>query len=245
MDGRLSVIGILSDAHGNIVAFRSAISHLKWLGAKEFYFLGDALGYIPSVEVVQELMNMGDEVKCILGNHEVMVLTQTTNPEREAIYQHRKVFSQLTKAHTAFCESWPTYLRESIAGSSLLFVHGSPNDFTNEYVYPDSDLTQFIVREDFVFMGHSHYPFVKKHNGVTFVNVGSCGLPRDDGRYGSCAMFVPETRNVLIYRYLIERPITDIPESFNQELHPSVIELFKRRSESFIGQVLTKIETNL
>ena len=130
------MIGILSDAHGNIVAFKSAIMQLRLLGATRFYFLGDALGYIPSIEIVQELMNMGHEVKCILGNHELMVLTKTTNSKYENLYLHTIVRTKLTKAHIDFCESWPSFRRESIAGSNILFVHGSPNDFTNEYVYP-------------------------------------------------------------------------------------------------------------
>lgn len=238
------MIGILSDAHGNIAAFRSAISHLRCLGAKEFYFLGDALGYIPSIEVVQQLMNMGKDVKCILGNHEVMVLTQTAKPSREPIYQHQSIRSQLTREHTAFLESWPTHRRVSIAGSNVLFVHGSPNDFTNEYVYPDSDLSQFNVSEDFVFMGHSHYPFVRSNNKTIFVNVGSCGLPRDDGRYGSCAIFDPTTQQAFIYRYGVDGSMAAIPESVRKQLHPSVTQLFERRAEILTGQILTKKEIN-
>lgn len=238
------MIGVLSDAHGNIAAFRSAISHLKCLGAKEFYFLGDALGYIPSIEVLQQLMDMGEDVKCVLGNHEVMVLNQTANANREPIYQHQSIRSQLTPEHMDFLASWPTHRRISLAGSNVLFVHGSPNDFTNEYVYPDSDLSQFNVSEDFVFMGHSHYPFIRSNNKTIFVNVGSCGLPRDDGRYGSCAIFEPTALQAFIYRYGIDGSMVAISESACKQLHPSVIQLFERRAEIVVGQILTKKEIN-
>lgn len=231
------MIGILSDAHGNIAAFRSAISHLRRVGANEFYFLGDALGYIPSIDVVQELMNMGNEVKCILGNHELMVLTETTNPDREPVYQHQAIRNQLTPEHTALLKSWPTHRRETIVGSNVLFVHGSPNDFSYEYVYPDSDLSHFNFMDDFVFMGHSHRPFVRKVNKTTFINVGSCGLPRDDGRYGSCAIFNPSTRAVSICRYDIDDAMTAIPADLRDQLHPSVLDLFERRTANLTGPV--------
>jgi putative phosphoesterase len=239
------MIGILSDAHGNLAAFRSAISHLRCLGASEFFFLGDALGYLPSIEVIEELFNMGDEVSCILGNHELMVLTQTIDPNREPIYQHKPVRSQLTPEHIAFLKSWPTHRRAEVAGSRILFVHGGPNDFTNEYVYPDSDLSQFNVNDDFAFMGHSHHPFVKKVNETTYVNVGSCGLPRDDGRYGSCAIFNPSARAACIYRYSIDGAMTVIPTHVRNQLHPSVLQLFERRTATLTGQVLPQIETKL
>jgi len=239
------MIGILSDAHGNIAAFRSAISHLKHLGANNFYFLGDALGYIPSIEVVEELYNMGKEVRCILGNHELMVLNHLTNPNREPIYQHQPVRSKLTADHISFLKSWPTHRRATYSGSNVLFVHGGPNNFSNEYVYPDSDLDQYNVSEDFVFMGHSHYPFIKKVNATTFVNVGSCGLPRDDGRYGSCAIFNAATRAVSIYRYSIEDSATEMPTLVRNQLHSSVLELFERKTAKLTGQILTQIESKL
>jgi predicted phosphodiesterase len=239
------MIGILSDAHGNIGAFRSAINHLRHLGANEFYFLGDAVGYIPSIEVVEELFNMGNEVMCILGNHELMVLNQLTNPNLEPIYQHQPIRSKLTAEHIAFLKSWPTHWRATFSESNALFIHGGPNDFSNEYVYPNSNLSQYDISENFVFMGHSHYPFIKKVNTTTFVNVGSCGLPRDDGRYGSCSIFNPANRVVSIYRFSIDGATTVMPAHVRDQLHLSVLQLFDRRTPNLTGQVLTQIETKL
>lgn len=229
----MPVIGILSDAHGNIAAFRSAIGHLERLGAREFLFLGDSLGYIPSVAVTQELLDMGDRVNCILGNHERKVLGQGVDAAREPLYQHQAIRERLSPELCAFVRTWPTHQRRTFGPSSVLFVHGSPLDYSEEYVYPDSDLERFAVREDFVFMGHTHYPFIRKRGGTTFVNVGSCGLPRDDGRYGSCAAFDPETGTASIHRYAIA-----LPETAAGELHSSVLQLFSRRAASLVGDVL-------
>ncbi|MDA8649875.1 metallophosphatase family protein [Alphaproteobacteria bacterium] len=226
------IIGILSDAHGNIEAFQAAISHLRGLGVKSFYFLGDAVGYIPSPEVIRVLYSMGEEVKCVFGNHEQLMLQGGTTPGRELIYQHKLVLGALSISEIDFIRSWPSHRREIVSGVSVLFVHGSPSDHTNGYVYPDTDLSQFSHADSFVFMGHSHYAFVRNSNGTTFVNVGSCGLPRDDGRYGSFATFKPERKTVEVYRFAIDGFVSDLGEHSINAIHPSVLRVFQRRKDN-------------
>lgn len=235
---RTQMIGILSDAHGNIEAFRLAIRHLRNLGATAFYFLGDAVGYIPSLEVVDELQAMGGAMQCVLGNHELMVLNRSSKPNCESVYQHRQVRDAISQKQTNFLKSWPTHRRTSISGTEVLFVHASPNDFLHEYVYPDSELTQFQVNERFVFMGHSHYPFIRDTNGTTFVNVGSCGLPRDDGRFGAFVTFDPDNKKADLYRYDISKSVEVVRNFQHDRLHPTVRQLFQRRSDSLSGTIL-------
>ena len=225
------MIGILSDAHGNVGAFRAAIHHLRGLGVESFYFLGDAVGYIPSLAVVDELMSMGAKVKCVLGNHEQLLFQKPTAAERELIYQHQSLRARLTDHQIDFLKSWPTHRRVTIDGTSMLFVHGSSNDYTNGYVYPDTDLGQFHPSEAFVFMGHSHYPFIRSANDITYVNVGSCGLPRDDGRFGAFARFDPTTKVVRVYRFGIEKFVAELCASNHLSVHPKVLQLFYRRSD--------------
>jgi predicted phosphodiesterase len=231
------MIGILSDAHGNYGAFHTAIFHLSRLGAKKFYFLGDAVGYVPSIEVVEALHFMGSDVKCILGNHEIMMLQGGQTPSRELIYQHQQLREKLSIPQIEFMKSWPTHRRDQINGIAVLFVHGSPADFSNGYVYPNTDLNQFKPNSSFVFMGHSHYPFVRTTNDTTFVNVGSCGLPRDDGRFGAACLFDPKSSTVKIIRF----DITDKTESLlaaNTSVHESVHAVFARRNCSIFGEFL-------
>jgi putative phosphoesterase len=231
------MIGILSDAHGNIGAFRAAVLHLRALGAESLYFLGDAVGYIPSLEVIDELKSMGSEVKCILGNHEQMLLQGAASPERELIYQHQPLREAISEHQVEFLNSWPTHRRETIAGTTVLFVHGSPNDYTNEYVYLDTDLDRFQTGDSFIFMGHTHYPFIRKANGATFVNVGSCGLPRDDGRFGSAAIYDPASGRLRIVRFDISAE-TEAAVAPNPIVHPAVGVVLTRRSESIFGDII-------
>jgi putative phosphoesterase len=238
----MPILGILSDAHGNISAFRHAVRILKGLGAERFYFLGDALGYIPSVEIIQELMEMGTTVKCILGNHENMILDGKVSLKHDLIYQHERIKLLLNSSHRSFLKTWTTHLKESIDGIEIIFVHGSPNNYSNEYVYPNSDLSQFKVTEDFVFMGHSHHPFIRVDQGTTFINVGSCGLPRDDGRYGSCAIFDSQSAKAIIYRYEIDYVLL---EPVQNQIDPKVLKVFKRRSLNLVGQIIKHKQENL
>ena len=231
------MIGVLSDAHGNHFAFRLAISKLKALGASEFIFLGDSVGYIPSIGVVDAIVECGESIRCIKGNHEKMFLTDGLEVSREAIYQFRKVRSLTTSVQFRFLDSWPTHLKKCCEGHNVLFVHGGPGDYTNEYIYPDTDLSRLTVSEEFVFMGHTHFPFIKKHGPNTFVNVGSCGLPRDDGRFGSAALFDPTNKNVRLIRFDISDETRRVLKSCGP-VHSSVIQVFDRRLKKVQGEII-------
>jgi len=231
------MIGILSDAHGNTDAFKLAIRHLRKLGANRFIFLGDAVGYIPCSGVLTELIKIKDEVICILGNHEIMLTNMLWNPEQDKIYNLNTTSMLLSEEETDYIKSWPIMHKESYGIDSALYIHGGLYDFTNEYVYPNSDLSKYEVTETFVFMGHTHYPFVKKTGNTIFVNVGSCGLPRDIGNLGSFATFNPEIGEVLLYRFDISTAIQNISES-NMKIHESVLALFNRQQSLFEGQLI-------
>ncbi|QOZ33059.1 metallophosphoesterase [Bradyrhizobium sp. CCBAU 53421] len=197
--------GILSDAHGNIEAFELALTILADAKADVIYFLGDAVGYIPEKAVVGALQAAG--IPVVRGNHDDMLVRQTTAADREAIYRHRETYALLSNDERDFVGSWPSKLTVRDERGTILFVHGSPKNPLEGYVYPDSSLSDFAeVDADVVFMGHTHHPFVRRHADKLFVNVGSCGLPRGSDLRGSVCIFDPLERAAEIIRFDISGP---------------------------------------
>ncbi len=231
------MIGVLSDAHGNGELFRRMLDALSSMGAERFIFLGDAVGYIPSVSVVSTLMEMGGQIQCILGNHEQMVLGGQYPNHLESVYRIKVARDLLDRKKLDFIASWPTHLDYELPCGRSLFVHGSPSDYQNGYVYPDSNLSEFDGEYKFVFMGNTHRAFVREQGVRTFVNVGSCALPRDDGRYASAVLFNEfsgETKLVCLDLSFFDE--TSYFEGLN--VHRSVVDLFKRRQTNISGEII-------
>lgn len=198
------LIGVFSDAHGHTGGFDLAQNVLEKAGASVLYFLGDAIGYIPSTGVVQRLMS-NHHVRAIVGNHEAMMLSGMPLEEKRAVvYQFERILAQLKPDELAFLRSLPAKRHLTDRGLRMLFVHGSPDDPTNGYVYPDTDLKPLRdIDADVAFMGNTHHPFVRTENGRLFVNVGSCGLPRDNDPRGCACLFDSVRREATMLRYSI------------------------------------------
>lgn len=232
-----SLIGLLSDAHGNSLAFDRAVTVLLAQGVQRLYFLGDAVGYVPSAAVLDSLARLGDRVQCIRGNHETMLLEGQSDAAREGVYQLEALRPQLTPAQLAMIASWPASRSEVIDGQKVLLVHGSPEDPTNGYVYPDTDLAGFNPSADWVLMGNTHHPFIRKQAGTCYVNIGSCGMPRDDGRFGSVAVLDTKARSARILRFDITAETRQVLEQF-PTVHPSVRGVYDRRRPIVMGDIL-------
>ena len=224
------MIGVLSDAHGHGAAFHTAIEALRVAGADRFVFLGDAVGYIPGRSVLQAISDLGDAITCVRGNHDEMVASGHLDPGREAVYQHQLTRLLLKPEDLAIVTAWPKAQRLTCAAGRLLFVHGSPADPTRGYVYPETSLEGIPVDADFVFMGHTHRPFIRRHGATCFVNVGSCSLPRDEGGRGAAVIFDPHGGNVSVVRFDIRAQTRDLLQSVR--IHPMVVKLLERELDN-------------
>ena len=226
------LIGFLSDAHGNGPAFDRAINLLRENGAQRIYFLGDAIGYVPTTRVLDSLLNSDNTIRCIRGNHEDIMLKGSVDSTRDEVYQLEAVRAQLTPAQKALLETWPTSREITVSGQKLLLVHGSPGNPTYGYVYR----TQISPSKWHTLTGLSwatRITFIREYRGVRFINCGSCGMPRDDGRYGSVAIDMTR-RHARILRFVTE--IAGILEE-GPEVHSSVHKIFERRSSAMIGEI--------
>lgn len=183
-------IAVLSDIHGNIAALKAVLAQIKKSGISRIWILGDMIGYYYYHNEVFAELSLWDH-SIIAGNHEKIFLQylkgdQAFCSEIDSKYGNSfKLASQNMQSDLIErIEHLPDSLVLLLEGKKYMLCHGSPWDI-NEYIYPDSPvkiLNRFAdVDADFIFMGHTHYPFFFTVNGKQVINVGSIGQSRTYG----------------------------------------------------------------
>lgn len=223
------LLGIFSDAHGNAPATVACVREMLARGAERLVFLGDAVGYLGRGRETMEIIEASAEV-VLLGNHEAYATGLARYPsEHEPVYRTQEAARELGKEHLARIAARSPFHVLHAGHGDLLMVHGSPWDPLSGYVYQDAELAPFgRLPYRAVVMGHTHRPFVARSGSVLVVNCGSCGLPRDRGDLGACALLDTESLEVEIVRFPVDagHAIGDDPG-----VHESTVRLFARRPD--------------
>ncbi|MCP4890612.1 metallophosphatase family protein [Rubripirellula sp.] len=235
---------LISDIHGNLEALEAVMDDINQVGVDDIFCLGDIIGYGPNPCECLDLV-MRRCKATILGNHDQAALFDPDgfNPMAlQAIYWTRDQLDNGPGSPAQVNQRWDFLgeLPRLIDEDEFKFVHGSPRDPTNEYVFPEYVFDQrkmeilFGKVKQFCFMGHTHLPGVFSTNcefispdecDYTFelgreklmVNVGSVGQPRDDDRR-SCYVVLDTDARTLNFRrveYEIDKTankIYDVPD---------------------------------
>ena len=163
-------LALLSDIHGNLEAANAVGEDIGSQGKiNEIGCLGDTAGYGPNPVETLELVRKNCDW-CIRGNHDAAVLQQPESWTDHAlkalnwtvlrIYKHPNHEERANVA--AFLKELPGFRKDG----DIVYVHGSPRDVLNEYVYPGhaahSDLMNDMFRRIpwVSFQGHTHIPGV-------------------------------------------------------------------------------------
>lgn len=159
---------IISDIHGNFEALTVVMADIAARGVESIFCLGDIIGYGPNpVDCLDTVRK-----KCqrtILGNHDQAALFDPDgfNPlALQAIYWTRAQIENGPGSDEDFDQRWGFLgdLPPRFLDGEFLFVHGSPREPTNEYVFPedsydDRKMTALFGRfERYCFQGHTHIP---------------------------------------------------------------------------------------
>jgi predicted phosphodiesterase len=197
---------LISDVHGNLEALRAVFADIRSQGVSEVYCLGDMIGYGPNpCECLDECMRSCKV--CILGNHDQAAMFDPDgfNPVAlRAVYWTRDQLDNGPGGPTKVNARWDFLgeLPRMRTEGDMLFVHGSPREPTNEYVFPEDIYNYrklealFNLVPKYCFQGHTHIPgvFTPGMEFITpedcnfeyqltgdkaMVNVGSVGQPRD------------------------------------------------------------------
>ena len=190
-------IGVLSDIHGNLPALERVLADMDGRKLDAMFCLGDLVGYgaFPN-EVVEVIRRSG--IPTIMGNYDDGVGFDREecgcayrDPGEEERGQRSLLWTReaTTAENKAFLRGLAAEIRRDADGQRLLLVHGSPRRM-NEYLFEDRPLSSFqrlaaSSDADIIVFGHTHRPYVKVVDGVTFVNAGSVGKPKD-GDWRAC-----------------------------------------------------------
>jgi diadenosine tetraphosphatase ApaH/serine/threonine PP2A family protein phosphatase len=237
---------LISDIHGNYEALVAVFEDISGQNVAEVLCLGDIIGYGPNpCECLDRVIK--DCRVTILGNHDQAALFDPDgfNPVAlQAIYWTRDQLESLGNGEVVN-RRWDFLgeLPRTHTEGKYLYVHGSPREPTNEYVFPEDVYNQrkmdalFGRIETYCFQGHTHIPgvfteqreFISPEEceyeyplgeGKVMINVGSVGQPRDNDPR-SCYVVVDDEKRLVSFRrvdYDIERTakkIYDVPELDN------------------------------
>jgi predicted phosphodiesterase len=198
-------IALISDIHANLPALEAVFADIDTKSVDAVYHLGDLVGYAPwPNEVVAVLRARG--IQGIAGNYDSTVATDYAHcgcryedPVQEAQAHESYTWTRaaVTPETKAFLGTLPFRLDirprgGHAAGPTLTLVHGAP---TLNTLYWTADRTdEFCTKMaekvgasagDVIAFGHTHKPWTRVVGGVTFVNTGSVGRPKDmDPRAG-------------------------------------------------------------
>lgn len=197
---------IISDIHGNLEALTTVLEDIEKQNVDEIICLGDVIGYganpLECLDLIMEKCKI-----CLIGNHEHGALFDPDGFNGNAMDAILWTREQLSKPSERRDERWEflnmnprKYYDENWRA---LFVHGSPKNPLNEYIFPEDIYNPrkmellFNLVQHISFQGHTHVPGVFTQDLIFqnpgdinneidllpdhkyLVNVGSVGQPRD------------------------------------------------------------------
>ena len=201
-------VGLVSDPHANANGLRAALAALRAEGVGTVICAGDAVGYGEDVDATIEELRRSVRY-AVLGNHDAMLLGRIpVSPERLAEYRLDLADRVIAPENRAWLESLPESLELELDGVSFAVFHGSPWAPLTEYVYPDHDrFDRFAaLAADVVVLGHTHWQLHRTVDGITIVNPGSCGQPRDGLAGAPYAIVDTQGIGVTLARAQYDRP---------------------------------------
>lgn len=208
-------LGILSDIHANYEALSAAVEAFKSESIREYYCLGDTVGYGGSpnecADVVRDLVK-----STILGNHDAAVAGRMDysyyyEAARHALDAHAKM---LTSENLTWLKSL-TY-QEKLTDINVDLCHGSPVRLEEfEYIFAPEQARECLpIWEELghlTLIGHSHLckvfaltsssveelpacDFTLEEGRKYIVSVGSVGQPRDYDNRASYTIYDSQTK---------------------------------------------------
>ena len=213
----MTLLAIMSDVHSNLEALSQVMRDIDAHGVDETLCLGDAIGYGPQPQECCDLLRETG-VTMLQGNHEqglinIHHLCMFNQPACDALRKTREMISEETYA-------WLVSHPKSLVAHGCRFVHGTPPDSVNDYIWKYEKRMGVIFgqfAEAVCFVGHTHdlmrftyatdgtasgkLPLTKGETLLEpglrhLVNIGAVGQPRDGDNRAKYALYDTDSRTV-------------------------------------------------
>jgi len=131
---------IFSDIHGNIYSLKKALQEMKKYNPDQYLFLGDMAGYYYNQNECIELLSSLNNLTSLRGNHDDNFLKALDDDLllKSLVKKYGKSYQLLkeniTDKSLKYLQSMKDYEKNNIYEA----YHGSPNNYYNEYIYPDN-----------------------------------------------------------------------------------------------------------
>jgi predicted phosphodiesterase len=178
-------IAVISDVHGNCIAFDAVLADLRDEPIDQIVCLGDMIQGGPQpAETVARLCELGCPV--VMGNADAWLLSgRVQNPAERVTEQQLAVrewsLARLSEADRRFIAGFqPTVDIPLDDRRHLLCFHGSPKSF-DDLIWPESDEAElrplFGPSPPYALTGgHTHLQQLRRLYGSLFFNPGSAGF---------------------------------------------------------------------
>jgi predicted phosphodiesterase len=224
----LTLLAVLSDIHGNGIAMEQFAFEVDKIKPDAIICLGDTLGYLDEEIKCYEILEKIHAIH-LMGNHEAMALgIIEINSEFEDVYKLNDAKSRLSIDTLKNIRNFPREANLIDRNFKAEFYHGNPADPLNGRVYFDTKIEPKNNQTNFIFVGNTHRSFSQTNLWGKVINVGSLGLPRDNGSLGTFVLV--DTEKNLISRQFID---FNLDKMFNKYRfsHRSVLENFHKREK--------------
>jgi predicted phosphodiesterase len=224
-------LALISDIHANLPALRAVLADIdRRRDIEAIYHLGDLTGYAPWPNEIVDLLRER-EIAGIAGNYDSTIATDYKHCGCRADTPRDEELSHLsyewTRAHVnaetkRYLSSLPFRLDirplgGHVSGPTITLVHGNQ---TLNTVYVTEDRPDAFLKKmaadigaragDAICFGHTHKPWQRIVDGITFVNTGSVGRPKD-GDPRACYVVISIEGDALQSRFV--RVAYDVEES--------------------------------
>lgn len=206
-------IAIISDIHGNLIAYNSVIRDLQDRNIDKIICLGDCITDGPNTNKIIETLKRDCDI-IIEGNREGYI--KNIEKYNDNLIQFRSI-NETEKSLTSKNKDYISSLDGSkiikVGKFKILLIHGNeftPNSLKNNEVY--EQLCQ-KYEFDICLFGHTHIQSLEKYNKKIFLNPGSCGMPADGPCYKYCILEINDNK------YNIEQVKLNTLDTFSEYIN--------------------------